>query len=92
MVTGLAAAAAQAIPFGGTTADQYPSISGTASPGHTITVNDGSDVIGSVTVGLDGQWSIRPTVALLNGLHDLYAVDTTRRVRKARSPITSFSL
>jgi hypothetical protein len=81
VVNGLADDTGRAIPFGGTTADQRPSISGTARPGDTVTLYDGSTtsgakVIGSVTVGQDGKWSITPTLLLPSGTHDLYVTQT----------------
>jgi hypothetical protein len=63
------------IPTGGTTADTHPSMSGTGKAGDIVTLYDGGKAIGSVTVGADGKWTIKPTADLSNGTHDVYAIE-----------------
>ena len=55
---------------GATTDDSTPILSGQAEPDSLVTVYDGSTVIGSVTVGTDGNWSFT-TPPLSNGSHSL---------------------
>ncbi|MGK3111585.1 Ig-like domain-containing protein [Candidatus Pantoea formicae] len=59
----------------GTTNDTTPVLSGTAEPGSTVTVSDGTNVLGSVSVGSDGNWSYT-TPALSEGNHTLSATVT----------------
>ncbi len=59
------------------TADTTPTISGTGTPGDTITVKDGSgNVIATATVAPDGSWSATPTTPLADGLHNLAVTAT----------------
>ena len=41
----------------------------------TITLYDGSKVLGSAVVDANGKWSIKPAMDLAVGLHDLYATE-----------------
>src|SRR5262249_11484130 len=52
-----------------------PVISGTGETGDTIALFDGTTLVGSTTVGLDGTWSVA-TAALANGTHVLTANQT----------------
>jgi large repetitive protein len=72
---GLTDAAGHVISPGGVTGDSHPSISGTGGSGHTITVYDGSTVIGSTTVSPAGTWSLTPATDLPNGQHNVYAIE-----------------
>lgn len=56
---------------GGATNDTTPIISGTAEPGTTVTVLDDGNVIGTVTVGADGQWGFIPETPLGAGQHPI---------------------
>ncbi len=59
------------------TADTTPTLSGTGTPGDTITVKDGSgNVIATATVAPDGSWSATPTTPLADGLHNLAVTAT----------------
>ncbi|MGH3850072.1 MAG: Ig-like domain-containing protein, partial [Pseudonocardiaceae bacterium] len=62
------------VPITGTTTDGHPNISGTGKAGDTITMYDGSKVIGSVVIGADGKWSLKPTTDLSSGTHDIYVI------------------
>ena len=68
--------AGTAIPAGGSTSDNTPTIKGTAEPGSTVTVTDGNTVIGTATVGGNGSWSVTPTTPLSDGQHSLTATVT----------------
>ncbi|HVN62290.1 MAG TPA: Ig-like domain-containing protein, partial [Gaiellaceae bacterium] len=47
---------------------------GTGVAGHTITLYDGSTVVGTVTVATNGTWTL--TVKLASGTHTITATDT----------------
>ncbi|WP_337265206.1 Ig-like domain-containing protein, partial [Serratia sp. MMO-151] len=62
---------------GGTTDDNRPTIKGTgAEAGNTITVYNGSTVIGTALVQADGTWSLKPTLPLADGLATLTAKES----------------
>ncbi|MGZ0720562.1 BapA/Bap/LapF family large adhesin [Kluyvera cryocrescens] len=56
---------------GATTNDNTPIISGTAEPGSTVTIYDGTTVIGTVKTGDDGQWGFMPGTPLADGIHHI---------------------
>ncbi|SHI15788.1 Ig-like domain-containing protein [Clostridium magnum] len=58
------------------TSDNTPVISGTGIAGLTVTVYDGTTVIGTAVVGSDGKWSLTPGTALTNEAH---AITATQR-------------
>ncbi|EPN2405961.1 Ig-like domain-containing protein [Klebsiella aerogenes] len=58
------------IPNGGLTNDATPTISGTAQAGTTVTIYDGTTVLGKVVVGADGKWSFT-LPKLSDGEHSL---------------------
>ena len=58
---------------GGATYDTTPLLSGTGEPGATVNVYDGTDVVGSATVGNDGSWSLN-TNPLANGNYNLSVI------------------
>ncbi|RYA86573.1 hypothetical protein DD594_18060 [Enterobacter cloacae complex sp. 4DZ1-17B1] len=55
------------------TDDTRPQISGTAKAGSTVTIMDGSNVLGTTTAGADGTWSFTPSVDLGRGDHTFTA-------------------
>ncbi|MFV0262383.1 MAG: BapA/Bap/LapF family large adhesin [Kluyvera sp.] len=61
---------------GDLTNDGTPIISGTAEPGSTVRIYDGSSLIGTVLVGDDGQWGFTPTSALGEGSHTITTIVT----------------
>ncbi|ALV91137.1 Ig-like domain-containing protein [Pantoea vagans] len=76
------------IAAGGTTSDNTPVLSGTAEPGSTVTVRDGDNVLGTVTVGSNGSWSFT-SPALGEGNHSLTTTvtDAAGNTGPASSPI-----
>jgi hypothetical protein len=58
--------------------DTHPTLSGTGTAGHTITVYDGATVIGSTTIKSDGTWSFKPATDLSKGKHTITVVDTNQ--------------
>lgn len=62
----------------GVTNDATPRLSGSGvAPGSVVTVSDGDEVLGSVTVGEGGTWSFVPDEPLSDGDHSLTAVTTS---------------
>ena len=55
------------------TDDTRPQIGGTAKAGSTVTIMDGSNVLGTTTAGADGTWSFTPSVDLGRGEHSFTA-------------------
>lgn len=54
-----------------------PTISGTATPGQTVTVSIDGVVVGTVTAGADGSWSLPLTTPLSDGAHTATATVST---------------
>lgn len=62
------------LPTDGTsTSINKPTISGTGQAGDTVTVYDGSAVIGTATVDVNGNWSMTVATALIDGNHVITA-------------------
>ncbi|MGO4396585.1 Ig-like domain-containing protein, partial [Variovorax sp. M-6] len=72
----------------GVTDDTRPEIKGTGKAGSTITVMDGTTVLGTTTVKLDGTWSFTPPGDLGQGVHSITATATDKagNVSDATSP------
>jgi hypothetical protein len=62
------------IAAGGITDDSRPTITGTAPAGTVVSVYDNNQLIGTVTAGTDGSWSLTPEFPLPYGPHELHAV------------------
>ncbi|HGT9291414.1 BapA/Bap/LapF family large adhesin [Enterobacter kobei] len=60
----------------GLTNDRAPTLNGTGEPGSTITISNGSDILGTVNVPSSGLWSFTPPVPLPNGTYVLTATAT----------------
>lgn len=60
----------------GLTNDRVPTLNGTGEPGSTITISNGSDVIGTVEVPSSGLWSFTPPSPLVDGTYVLTATAT----------------
>jgi large repetitive protein len=65
------------IPLPNPTHNARPEMSGTGTPGDTITMYDGNTPIGSTIIGPDGHWKVKPDQDLNDGPHDLYVIETT---------------
>ncbi|EKS6889949.1 hypothetical protein QCG39_004485, partial [Enterobacter bugandensis] len=61
---------------GDTTDDTTPTLNGTGEPGSTITIFNGSDIIGTVAVPSSGLWSFTPPSPLADGTYVLTATAT----------------
>ena len=74
----------------GVTADNTPTLSGTAENGSTVTIFDGATLLGSVVAGAGG-WSYT-TNALANGSHSIVVVATDTAGNPASSAALSFTV
>jgi outer membrane protein OmpA-like peptidoglycan-associated protein len=61
---------------GSTTNDNTPDITGTAEPGSTVTVREGSTVLCTAVTNASGTWSCTPSTPLANGPHAITATAT----------------
>ena len=76
---------------GDTTNDTRPTFSGTGTAGETITLYEGTTVLGSVVIGPTGNWSLTPTAALDNGSHEL-SITTTDAAGNVSFPSAGFTV
>lgn len=60
-----------AVSNGGSTNDQRPQLTGTAEPGSTVTIYDGSIAIGTAVVASNGTWTFTPSVNLSESTHQI---------------------
>ncbi|MGU5817708.1 Ig-like domain-containing protein, partial [Aeromonas hydrophila] len=60
----------------GTTDDNKPTLSGKAEAGSTVTIKNGSTVLGSVVADASGNWTFTPSSALADGKYTLSVVAT----------------
>lgn len=60
----------------GLTNDRAPTLNGTGEPGSTITIFNGSDIIGTVVVPSSGLWNFTPPSPLADGTYVLTATAT----------------
>lgn len=60
----------------GLTNDRAPTVNGTGEAGSTITIYNGSDVLGTVVVPSSGLWSFTPPAPLTDGTYELTAKAT----------------
>ncbi|AWN43003.1 hypothetical protein DK389_24040 [Methylobacterium durans] len=58
------------------TADNTPTLTGTAEIGSTVTIRSGTTVLGTATAGANGTFSFTPTTALPDGTYSLTATAT----------------
>ncbi|MEH0888533.1 Ig-like domain-containing protein, partial [Enterobacter sp. UNJFSC 003] len=61
---------------GNMTDDPAPTLTGTAEAGSTVTIYDGTSVLGTVTANAEGEWSYTPTTNLVEGTHSITATAT----------------
>ncbi|MDN8007947.1 Ig-like domain-containing protein [Burkholderia multivorans] len=80
-----------AIVSGGNTDDTTPTLTGTAEAGSTISVYDGTTLLGTTTADASGNWSFTPASALGEGAHSL-TVTATDSSGNVSTPSTAFDL
>lgn len=74
---------------GDETQDTTPPITGTGTPGATVTVREGSTVLCTAVVRPTGTWTCTPAVALSLGSHTIRATQTLDgRTSDASAPVT----
>lgn len=78
---------------GGSTNDPRPQLSGTAEPGSTVTIYDGSVAIGTAVTGSNGTWTFTPSVNLGESTHQftVRATDAAGNTGPA-SPVFSLTV
>ncbi|MDO3510289.1 Ig-like domain-containing protein, partial [Ralstonia pseudosolanacearum] len=64
------------ITAGGSTNDAMPVLTGTAEANRTISIFDGTTLLGTTTADASGNWTFTPTTALTDGSHSLTATAT----------------
>ncbi len=64
------------IAAGGATNDATPTLTGTAEANSTISIFDGTTLLGTTTADASGNWTFTPTTALTDGSHSLTATAT----------------
>jgi hypothetical protein len=79
------------IPAGSTTTDGHPFISGKGTAGDIVTVYDKGSVIGSTTVGSDGNWKFKPATDLATGAHSITAAESNSAGTSAQSGSIGFT-
>ncbi|OOB68553.1 Ig-like domain-containing protein, partial [Burkholderia cenocepacia] len=76
---------------GATTDDTTPTLAGTAEAGSTVSVYDGTTLLGTTTADPSGNWTFTPTTALGEGAHSL-TVTATDTAGNVSPPSTTFDL
>ncbi|WP_197357710.1 Ig-like domain-containing protein, partial [Ralstonia pseudosolanacearum] len=78
------------ITAGGSTNDAMPVLTGTAEANSTISIFDGTTLLGTTTADALGSWTFTPTTALIDGSHSLTATatDAAGNVSTASSAFT----
>ncbi|ONN93070.1 calcium-binding protein, partial [Burkholderia cenocepacia] len=90
-VTDDAGSVGGAIASGGSTDDATPTLSGTAEAGSTVSVYDGTTLLGTTTADPSGNWTFTPTTGLGEGAHSL-TVTATDTAGNVSVPSTAFDL
>ncbi|TWH21175.1 Ig-like domain-containing protein [Prauserella rugosa] len=76
-------------PSNGDETGTTPTITGTGTPGATVTVSEGDTEIGTATVDENGNWSLTPETPLPPGEHTIQAVQSAGdAVSPASEPVT----
>jgi len=77
---------------GSTPASTQPAISGTGTPGDTVTVKNGSTVVCTATVAADGTWSCTPSPALPSGQATLTATQADQTGNPSAAATVTFTV
>ncbi|MGO4258889.1 Ig-like domain-containing protein, partial [Marmoricola sp. RAF53] len=77
---------------GSTTNDAKPAITGTGTPGDTVTVKEGATTVCTATVQPDGSWSCAPTTPLSDGGHTVTATQKDPAGNTGPSDSQSFTV
>ncbi|WP_247365049.1 Ig-like domain-containing protein, partial [Ralstonia pseudosolanacearum] len=89
-VTDAVAPVTGTITAGGSTNDANPTLTGIAEGNSTVSIFDGTTLLGTTTADASGNWSYTPTTALTDGSHSLTATatDAAGNVSPASSAFT----
>ncbi|WP_230949076.1 Ig-like domain-containing protein, partial [Burkholderia diffusa] len=90
-VTDDAGAIVGALASGGSTDDATPTLSGTAEAGSTVSVYDGTALLGTTTVDASGNWTFTPATGLGEGAHAI-TVTATDTAGNVSAPSAAFDL
>ncbi|MFA7019318.1 MAG: Ig-like domain-containing protein [Sphaerochaetaceae bacterium] len=77
---------------GSTTNDTKPTISGITEAGATVTIKDGTTVLGTVTADGSGNYSFTPIAPLNEGVHSVNATATDAAGNFVNSTTTNFTV
>ncbi len=77
---------------GNTTNDTKPAISGVTEAGATVTIKDGSTVLGTVVADGSGNYSFTPIAPLNEGAHSISATATDAAGNTITSTTTNFTV
>ncbi|EJM6573802.1 BapA prefix-like domain-containing protein [Salmonella enterica] len=81
------------VPNGGSTNETRPTLSGTGEAGSTISIYNGSTLVGTAQVQANGSWSFTPSTSLGAGIWNLTATATDAAGNtSAASEIRSFTI
>jgi len=77
---------------GSITNDTRPAVSGTTEAGATVTIKDGSTVLGTVTADANGNYTFTPIAPLNEGTHSVNATATDAAGNTITSTTTNFTV
>ena len=77
---------------GSVTNDTKPTISGTTEAGTTVTIKDGSTVLGTVQADNNGDYTFTPSTELSEGAHSVTATATDAAGNSVESATTHFTV
>ncbi|MHB8876819.1 MAG: Ig-like domain-containing protein [Myxococcaceae bacterium] len=77
---------------GSLTNDDTPTFSGTAPPGSTVAVSEGTNLLCTAVADAMGAWSCTPAQALSDGAHQVTATATVNAATSPASAPTSFTI
>ncbi|WP_155624472.1 Ig-like domain-containing protein, partial [Burkholderia diffusa] len=90
-ITAVSDDAQHSIAIGGATNDTTPTLSGRAEAGSTVSVYDGTTLLGTTTADASGNWTFTPTTGLGEGAHAI-TVTATDTAGNVSAPSAAFDL
>ena len=79
--------------FGTTVASAEPSITGTGEPEDVLAVTIDGNEVGTTTVAVNGVWTYSPTAPLVDGVHEVTAIQTNDvGIVSAPSAVDTFTI
>ena len=77
---------------GSTSANTKPTITGMGEAGATVTVMEGTTIIGTATVGTDGKWTVTPSADMSNGSHTIAVTQKDKTGNTSPATTTTFTV